>query len=363
MKYRTGLMAAAVMALPVAALAQPISGLYVAGGFGYNMMQNERVNGVNAPGPMGEGFLTSNAGFVGLGSVGYGLGNGLRFEVEGDYRQNGLSRLNGLAPAPGYSASGNQNDTAVMLNMLYDIDLRSYGITYTTPYVGLGFGYDWTGLSNTSFTNSVNKYTNNSTQGAVAYQLIVGTAFPISSVPGLAVTAEYRAFFVPNVRNFSGTGTSGGGASVATKTQIATTIDHSLLLGLRYSFGAPAMAMASPTAPPPAAMSRNYLVFFDWDRADLTARAKEIIGEAAANTKKVAVTKIAVNGYTDLSGTKAYNQALSVRRAKAVAAELVKDGVPMKEIGIQGFGESNPLVKTADGVREPQNRRVEIIFQ
>jgi outer membrane protein OmpA-like peptidoglycan-associated protein len=69
-----------------------------------------------------------------------------------------------------------------------------------------------------------------------------------------------------------------------------------------------------------------------------------------------------VNGYTDSSGTPKYNQALSLRRANTVANELVKDGVARGEIDIKGFGETHPLVPTADGVREPQNRRVEIIL-
>jgi outer membrane protein OmpA-like peptidoglycan-associated protein len=75
------------------------------------------------------------------------------------------------------------------------------------------------------------------------------------------------------------------------------------------------------------------------------------------------VTRIEVNGYTDRSGSDQYNQGLSVRRANAVAAELLRRGVPRNEIATRGFGESNPLVPTADGVREPQNRRVEIILK
>jgi outer membrane protein OmpA-like peptidoglycan-associated protein len=51
-----------------------------------------------------------------------------------------------------------------------------------------------------------------------------------------------------------------------------------------------------------------------------------------------------------------------VRRAESVEAELVRDGVPKDEIVVRGFGESDPLVPTAAGVREPQNRRVEIIL-
>jgi outer membrane protein OmpA-like peptidoglycan-associated protein len=133
--------------------------------------------------------------------------------------------------------------------------------------------------------------------------------------------------------------------------------------------GAPA-ALPPPPAPvePPApvpvvAPARTYLVFFDWDRADLTVRAKQIVASAASASTHVQTTRIEVNGYTDLSGTAAYNQKLSVRRAKTVEAELVRDGVPTSEISIHGYGESDPLVPTAKGVREPQNRRVEIILK
>ncbi len=103
-------------------------------------------------------------------------------------------------------------------------------------------------------------------------------------------------------------------------------------------------------------------MFFDWDKATLTDRARQIISEAAHNSTSVQYTRIEVNGYTDTSGSAAYNQRLSVRRAQAVAAELVKDGVPRQAIAIQGFGETHLLVPTGPNVREPQNRRVEIII-
>ena len=70
-----------------------------------------------------------------------------------------------------------------------------------------------------------------------------------------------------------------------------------------------------------------------------------------------------MNGYTDTSGTHQYNQGLSVRRARAVQAELIKDGVPQSAITIQGFGDTQLLVPTGPGVREPQNRRVEIVIR
>ncbi len=134
-----------------------------------------------------------------------------------------------------------------------------------------------------------------------------------------------------------------------------------------YRFGAAPRPMPEPapvamTPPAPqAAPAKTYLVFFDWDRANLTERARQIVATAAqASTQQTA--RIEVNGYTDLSGTKAYNQRLSIRRAESVEAELVRDGVAKNEIAIHGYGESNPLVPTAPGVREPQNRRVEIIL-
>jgi outer membrane protein OmpA-like peptidoglycan-associated protein len=119
----------------------------------------------------------------------------------------------------------------------------------------------------------------------------------------------------------------------------------------------------APTAVPAPAPARSYLVFFDWDRSDLTERARSIVKEAADNSTRVQVTRIEVNGYTDTSGTPQYNQGLSIRRAQAVAGELVRDGVPKNAINIQGFGDTHLLVSTGPGVREPQNRRVEIIIR
>ncbi len=113
--------------------------------------------------------------------------------------------------------------------------------------------------------------------------------------------------------------------------------------------------MASPT--------RTYLVFFDWDGAGLTNRARQIVGEAAQASTRVPTTRIEVSGYTDSSGAARYNQGLSVRRAESVQSELVRDGVPRNAISVQGYGESRPLVQTAKGVREPQNRRVEIVLR
>jgi len=127
--------------------------------------------------------------------------------------------------------------------------------------------------------------------------------------------------------------------------------------------GGMATAAAAAAAPAPAVQpARSYLVFFDWDKATLTDRARQIIKEAADNSTHVQYTRINVNGYTDTSGTPQYNMGLSIRRADSVKSELVRDGVPATAITTQGFGETHLLVSTGPGVREPQNRRVEIVL-
>jgi OmpA-OmpF porin, OOP family len=119
----------------------------------------------------------------------------------------------------------------------------------------------------------------------------------------------------------------------------------------------------APVAAPAPAPAKTYLVFFDWDRANLTPRATQIIAQAASDSHTQNVTTLNVSGYTDTSGTAKYNQGLSMRRAQTVAGQLVSDGVPQTEIEIHAYGETHLLVPTGPGVREPQNRRVEIVLQ
>jgi outer membrane protein OmpA-like peptidoglycan-associated protein len=104
-------------------------------------------------------------------------------------------------------------------------------------------------------------------------------------------------------------------------------------------------------------------VFFDWDKSDLTPRAIDVIAQAASASHTQQTTSIEVSGYTDTSGTPKYNLGLSRRRAQSVAAQLVTDGVSQSEISIQAYGETHLLVPTGPGVREPQNRRVQIVLQ
>ncbi|MDP1841232.1 MAG: OmpA family protein [Reyranella sp.] len=104
------------------------------------------------------------------------------------------------------------------------------------------------------------------------------------------------------------------------------------------------------------------MVFFDWDRSNLSAQAQSTIQQAAQAYKTRGSARVTATGHTDTSGSEAYNMALSLRRANTVKGALVQNGVPAQSISVVGRGEAQPLVATGDGVREPQNRRVEIVM-
>jgi outer membrane protein OmpA-like peptidoglycan-associated protein len=122
------------------------------------------------------------------------------------------------------------------------------------------------------------------------------------------------------------------------------------------------VAYVPPPIVAPAASPSSYLVFFDFNKSDLTSQAVGIVDTAAKNAGPAKVTQLTVTGHTDTVGSDAYNLRLSRRRAESVAAQLEKDGVASSEIAIVAKGKRDLLVPTADGVKEPQNRRVQIVY-
>ncbi len=311
-----------------------------------------------------------HGGFAGLGSVGYGLGNGFRFEVEGNYREAPLHATNHILQ----QQQAISRLTARWRTCCSTWTLVCPGSTRTSVAALVMPGPTSPGSAPIPlllFRCSVGNF--NQTQGGFAFQAIGGLAFPIPGVPGLSLTAEYRFFGVPGSETFNGNqvvfagapGFGGGPVTVPASVKLQGQYNHSFLLGVRYAFNVapPAPAAAAVQAVPAQAPARSYLVFFDWDKSTLTDRARQIIKDAADNSTKVQYTRIEVNGYTDTSGTHSTTRVSRVRRAQAVQAELVRDGVPQNAITIQGFGDTHLLVPTGPGVREPQNRRVEIIIR
>ena len=368
MKLRSALLTATLLATPAVAMAQPVDGLYVGAGLGYDYKTDTKIKSVSpdfsaqrGTSPAGRS-LRGDGGLVGLVSVGYGLGNGLRLEVEGDYRYNHM-RINGKHSTNEFNGGGNIQNYGGFLNALYDFDV---GSDTFFPYVGVGAGYQETEIQKGDLylpgrPGGYQLSTNS--KGNFAAQGILGVGIALSGIPGLSLTVEGRFMAIPDRTRIASTQTINTGLRGG-DVRLDKQYDASGLIGLRYAFNTPTPpAPPAPAAPAVQQITRTYLVFFDWDRADLTARARQIIAEAANNSNAAKVTRIEVNGYTDRSGTPAYNQKLSLRRADSVAAELVRLGIPKSEIGVMGFGETHPLVPTAAGVREPQNRRVEIILK
>ncbi|OUJ09067.1 OmpA family protein [Gluconobacter sp. DsW_058] len=370
---RAGLTAGVSMLVMGAAEAQPVRGLYVSGSGGASFNQDQTVR-LSPVFPSGRDHY--QAGVTGLGSVGWGLGNGFRVEVEGNYRNNRLQQFkSSLFPS---SVGGRQQSYGVMANALFDMDI---GQSWVYPYFGAGVGYGWQSMNtyvhapSGAFDQHVT-----GTAGNFAYQGIFGLSFPVPWVVGLSATTEYRFYSLlgPNGHHATATGVYGGwdqkqayGSSTGNR-DTRTNFNHSLLLGLRYEFNpAPPPAPPAPAviAAPAPAPTRTYLVFFDWDSAALSERAKSVVAEAAKNSTSTQVTHIEVSGYTDTSAAQpgargqAYNLGLSNRRAESVKAELIRDGVAAGLISTQGFGEAHPLVPTGLNAREPQNRRVEIDFK
>ncbi|MGH7075548.1 MAG: OmpA family protein [Stellaceae bacterium] len=186
-----------------------------------------------------------------------------------------------------------------------------------------------------------------------------GVGFDYALTPNWLVGAEYRY-------------TDLGDQTITPAAGISSRESYNfnaIRLRVSYRFGAPppppppmAPMPAAAPAPAPPPPPRTFLVFFGFDRYNLTADARKTLEAAAFTFRKSGIAKINVSGYTDLAGTQAYNLRLSHRRAEAVSAYLARRGVPRRVMVVRWFGKEHPRVPTPNGVREPQNRRVEIVM-
>ncbi len=138
---------------------------------------------------------------------------------------------------------------------------------------------------------------------------------------------------------------------------------HAMLADLEQLEAKPVAVAAAPVpkAAPAPMMPETFIVYFAFDSTELTAASKLVLDETMGAAKKMAATDLAVTGHADRAGAEEYNLALSLRRASAVLDALAARGANPAKISLAGRGESEPLAATADGVREPVNRRVEII--
>ncbi len=360
-----------------AASAEP-NGWYGAIDAGYHIMED----GINA-----ESDLTGNNwnfevndGWAAFARLGYRFNPNWRVELEGGYRSGDVGTVravsgdNGVCnitpgTGPCYSPDGDITSTTLMANVIYDFGFEYWGVR---PFVGLGAGVNHVN------TDIVGRHRNNRLVGFAADDS--STKFAAQAIAGLAWSISDRANIDLTYRYLTGDAEFASVSSVPAYAQGNFQGDydnsHTVTLGLRYAFGAeeappppppPYVAPPAPTpvAPPPpprpvappAPTARQFVVYFDWDRSDLTAEARSVITAAANYAKTGSPTRVLVVGHADTSGSAAYNVGLSNRRARTTADALVAQGINGGVISLNGVGETQLAKATADGVREPLNRR------
>ena len=347
---------------------------------------------VPANGPFATHFNGSaryDSGFNAGGRIGGQFGP-WRLEEEYSYRRNGLSSFGAFfGPNVNSAFTGERVTHSIMTNLIYDFG--GWFSWPVTPHIGFGIGavddvdsvslnpvtLNGLGLTTVSGPGGVlgrigagTPFPNptlggtflKGSQWSFGYQAIAGIRYDINPLLAFDVDYRYQATTSPTFNNkgiapFPPFGFSGVKYTSGYNTQ-------NIVASLTMKFGAPPPAPPppAPPAPPPPPTHQVYLVFFDWDKYNITPEGMQIVQLAANQYHAGGHVTLQVTGYTDTSGSAGYNQRLSERRANAVAAALERLGVPRSDMVVAGRGQNDLRVPTPNGVREPQNRRVEIVF-
>jgi outer membrane protein OmpA-like peptidoglycan-associated protein len=355
MKIKAVLLAGtAAIALATSASASGLRGSYAAieGGAGWigseRILQEVAVTSVITTSPI---FDTDFAtGWAVLATLGYAFDNNLRAEIEAGYRRNDIDRLVQLTTPAVLSASGDLSEFTVMANLLYDFALGDK----LTLSVGAGVGADLANLKAAALGVDDDEW-------VFAYQAIAGLNYAIGRQTQLFLNYRYLHADAPEYTAVTGVNT------VQHTALLGDLGKHTATFGLRFFFDdgrpQPDMTQVAPPAPPPpapAAAPPQFIVFFGLNSADLVPEAQRVVSDAAGAAKEFGAASLQIVAHTDSSGSNAYNQNLSERRANAVRAALEANGIPAASITASGRGEGELMVNTGDGVKEPQNRRATI---
>jgi outer membrane protein OmpA-like peptidoglycan-associated protein len=374
----------ALLALAPSAHAQeafnPFSWFGVAGGymradFGYSWSRKLTGGDNGLGGAFGDSAGRSYVGQVGFG----GFIDPLRIDITGAYRGSykydagGRGAVGRLA-AP-TSARATVDNYTVMVNAYFDIPTESiqnmlFG-TGARPYIGAGIGWSRNIIGTRYFSNATGSgFERGARNSDLAWAVMAGVAVDITR--NVAIDIGYRYIDFGKLRT-SGQTTLGTFARSEANFRA-----HEALIGLRFSFAEPTRAIRTAQqtettttqtqTPPPQPQAQperqpTYVVFFDFDRSAVTNEGQQVIRRAAEAMQSGSPVRIVVTGHADRSGSSDYNLRLSQRRADAVRAELQRAGIANAQITTRGRGEDEPLVQTPDGVREPQNRRAEIVME
>jgi outer membrane protein OmpA-like peptidoglycan-associated protein len=304
--------------------------------------------------------------------IGYDFG-GFRLETEVGYKSAVVDALTSTVTVPAFNAAGGVNNIAAgnldaggrtsalsfMVNGLLDFG-DDDGIQ---GFIGGGVGV--ARIKADSYRLSTRGAFLDDSDTVFAFQGLAGVRAPLTDT--IDATLKYRFFNADDVKLVD-----------ISNRQLETRFrSHSILGGVTFNFGEPAAPPLPPPAPlppeaplppPPApepaiqCSPGPFIVFFEWDKSDITPEASSILDNAVTQYTNCGNAQVMLAGHADKSGSASYNVGLSQRRADAVRGYLSSRSIPEGSISTEAFGESRPRVDTADGVREVQNRRVEVMY-
>jgi OmpA-OmpF porin, OOP family len=347
MKLRTLLLANAAAFLACAGVlaASPAfagEGWYMGLGAGWDELNNPKIQGDGLDGKLG---ARETAIFA--GTIGYKMpGLPVRLEAEGAWDQhNTRTFAEGGTTSP---SDGHAEIRSLMGNAIYDLQV----LPRVKLSVGAGAGV---GQDRIKFVDPFAPgYFSTGMRTGFMWQAIGGVTFDVT--PQLDLFAEYH---YRDLRN---------GSNDPTRPYATHSLtENAVMAGFRWypweiAEVAPAPPPPPPMAPPPPPPQpvKTFIVFFDFNKSNLTAEAQNVVSEAVKTAQQAGAVRILVTGHTDTVGSDGYNQALSIRRADSVSDEMVREGMRADEISTVGKSYHDPLVPTGPGVREPQNRRAVI---
>lgn len=344
--------AAAAIALATPANAARLTSWYGVFEGGGNALEDMDVERFVTPAPVPvDDTLDTDIGWVGLAALGYAFSDsGWRTEFEGGYRHNELNRIINAAGVAS-PAAGDFNQYSAMMNFLYD---------FTTPgrlslTVGGGVGAVYADMDATSL--GVPTPIVQDGDVSLAFQAIAGLNYQMAS--WLDLVLNYRYLYVTDVKLADETIVAPSTAHV----EADKLTQHTLTMGFRFGSHAEEAAAAPVTsAPPPLPpqIARQYVIYFGFNKCNITADADQVLGEAATAAHELGTVAIRIVGHTDTVGSQRANQRLSECRANAAKSNLVGRGIPAGSILATGAGETQLVVQTGDGIKEPQNRRATI---
>lgn len=304
-------------------------------------------------GAAGAGEASFDTGWAALGSVGYAFSGNWRTELELGFRENVLSTS---APAGLLWDEGRLRETTAMANVLYDLSLTD------RLFLSLGAG---AGADHAKVTDRRAGAEYSDETWSLAYQGLAGVNYAIGGRTTAFLNYRYLRVGEPSFDMRD----QYNGATDALQPYGLDGDDfakHAVTAGLRYALNAPGSQMAE-TLPPqvippmdPAPPARQFIVFFGFNKYNLTSAGQRVVSEAVRVAKETGSATVLITGHTDTMGSPDYNQRLSMRRANAVKSEMVRQGVSAAAISATGKGELELLVQTNDNVKEPQNRRAAI---